>query len=534
MLKKLALTPIKSFGVNKSKLTSFHLLPTTNTKINSKSSFPLSSLSKSFSTQTQHQTEPLPESQEPEPQEPEFLEMVELYFDQSANYIDVPHYYLNLIKATKSVIKLNFPLVRDDGTITTITGFRAQHSYHYLPCKGGTRYSPHVDITETEALAALMTLKLSVHNIPYGGSKGGVKIDPTQFSKNELNRITRRYTLEMAKKNFIGPGIDVPGPDLGTTESVMNCMKDTYVTLIGENDVNSAGCCTGKSASQGGIEGRRESTGLGVFYGIREVLNDQSLAEKYDYNTGLDGKTFVIQGIGNVGYWASKFLTRSGAKLTGVVEYNSSIYNPDGMNVDEIIEYRNENKTLKGFPGATESYDNTEDYEAVLLKECDVLIPAAVERVINKNNADKVKCKILAEAANGPTTFAGNEILEKNNVLVIPDLVLNAGGVTVSYFEWLKNIEHKQLGLLIRRYENQSKKQLYDMLSVNYNKDDVEKLKGPSERDLVYSGLEEIMCNTIKEVISVQNKFGFSLRLAAYNIAIKRIYNIYVESAMAV
>lgn len=380
-----------------------------------------------------------------------------------------------------------------------------------------------------------MTLKLSVHNIPYGGAKGGVKIDPKKYSQTELQRITRRYTLELSKKNFIGPGIDVPGPDLGTGESVMNCMKDTYVTLVGESDVNSAGCVTGKSVSQGGIEGRTESTGLGVFYGIREVLNHKELAEKYDYSLGVEDKTFIVQGFGNVGYWASKFLYKSGAKLTGVVEWNSSIYNPDGMNPEEVIAYKNKHKTLHGFPGATESYDsNTTNFEDILYKKCDVLIPAAVERVINMKNSDKVQCTILAEAANGPTTFAGNDMLEKRKILVIPDLVLNAGGVTVSYFEWLKNIEHKQLGLLIRRYEHQSKKQLYDMLSVNYNKDDVEKLKGPSERDLVYSGLEEIMCNTMRDVIALSNKMGISIRLAAYKIAIKRIHHIYVESALAI
>ena len=392
----------------------------------------------------------------------------------------------------------------------------------------------HVDITETEALAALMTLKLSVHNIPYGGAKGGVKIDPKKFSHSEISRITRRYTLELAKKNFIGAGIDVPGPDLGTGESIMNCMKDTYVTLIGENDVNSAACVTGKSVSQGGIEGRTESTGLGVFYGIREVLNHKDLAEKYDFEMGVQDKTFIVQGFGNVGYWASKFLCKSGAKLVGIVEWNSSIYNPDGFNPEDVILYKNKNKTLAGYPCAVESYDEKQEFNEILYKPCDVLIPAAVERVINASNAGKINCKILAEAANGPTTYAGNEIAEKRNILVLPDLVLNAGGVTVSYFEWLKNIEHKQLGLLIRRYENQSKKQLYDMLSVNYNKEDVEKLKGPSERDLVYSGLEEIMCNTMKEVVNLSNKTGLSLRLAAYKIAINRIHNIYVESAVAI
>lgn len=303
---------------------------------------------------------------------------------------------------------------------------------------------------ETEALSALMTLKLSVHNIPYGGAKGGVKIDPRKYSERELLRATRRYTLELAKKNFIGAGIDVPGPDLGTNEQIMNCMKDTYTTLYGEKDVNSVACVTGKSVSQGGIEGRTESTGLGVFYGIHEVCNNEALAEKYDFSLGIKDKTFIIQGLGNVGFYASKFLIKSGAKLIGVVEYNSAVYNEDGIDPEELIAFKNKNKTLAGYPNA-QSFGVVQNFMEVIHNKCDILIPAAVERSINLGNAHKLQCKILAEAANGPTTVSANDILEERNILVIPDLILNAGGVTVSYFEWLKNLEHKQLGLLIRR-----------------------------------------------------------------------------------
>lgn len=296
-----------------------------------------------------------------------------------------------------------------------------------------------------------MTLKLSVHNVPYGGAKGGVKIDPSKYSENELMRATRRYTLELAKKNFIGAGIDVPGPDLGTNEAIMNCMKDTYATLYGEKDVNAVGCVTGKSVAQGGIEGRTESTGLGVFYGLREACNNAFLAEKHGYDLGVEGKTFIVQGFGNVGFYASKFLTQSGAKLIGVVEWNSSVFNPDGIDVEDLIQYKNQHKTLAGYKGATESYSNSEDFHQIMFKECDILIPAAVERSVHMGNAEFINCKILGEAANGPTTVSANHILENRNILVLPDLVLNAGGVTVSYFEWLKNLEHKQLGLLIRR-----------------------------------------------------------------------------------
>jgi glutamate dehydrogenase (NAD(P)+) len=381
-----------------------------------------------------------------------------------------------------------------------------------------------------------MTLKLSVHNIPYGGAKGGVKINPLKYSSNELARIARRYTLELAKKNFIGAGNDVPGPDLGTGESIMNYMKDAYITLMKETDVNAAACVTGKSVSQGGIEGRIEGTGLGVFYGIKEILNNQELAEKFDYQTGTSDKTFIIQGFGNVGYYTSVFLTRAGAKLIGVVEWNSSIFNPNGMNPHEIIHYKNQNKTLQGFPGATESYkdDGTNSFKEVIYQPCDIFIPAAIESVINKNNVSKLNCKILAEAANGPITYAADDYLNDKNILVLPDIILNAGGVIVSYFEWLKNLEHKQLGLLLRRYEQQSKKQLYDMLSLQlHRKEDLEKLKGPSERDLVYSSLEEIMYTTMREVVITSTRLDSSLRIAAYKLAIKRIYQIYEESSMA-
>ncbi len=391
--------------------------------------------------------------------EPNFLEMVKLYFDEAADFIDIPHYYVDIIKNAKSTVRFNFPLIRDDGSIDVITGFRSQHSVHYLPTKGGIRYSTHVDLNETEALAALMSLKLSVHNVPYGGAKGGVKIDPSTYSNRELMRITRRYTLELAKKNFISAGIDVPGPDLGTNEAIMNCMKDTYVTLYGEKDVNAVGCVTGKSVSQGGIDGRTESTGLGVFYGLREVCNNSYLAEKYGYQIGVEGKSFIIQGFGNVGFYASKFLLQSGAKLVGVVEWNSSVYDENGIDPEDLMQYKNKNKTLSGYKrvaeneeSSTESYSKNQDFMEVMYRKCDIMIPSAVERSIHMGNAGKINAKIIGEAANGPTTFMGNKILQERGILIVPDLVLNAGGVTVSYFEWLKNLEHKELGLLIRRY----------------------------------------------------------------------------------
>lgn len=463
-----------------------------------------------------------------------FLEMVNLFLSNAAKYVDIPAQDMAVIKDPKVSIKFNFPVVRDNGDVEVITAFRVQHSLHYVPAKGGTRYADHIDLSETQALAALMTLKLSVHNIPYGGAKGGVKINPLNYSQAELGRITRRYTLELARKNMIGAGIDCPGPDLGTNTKTMDTMKDTYTTLYGEKDLNSQGCCTGKSVLQGGINGRVESTGLGVYYGIREVLRNKNVCDQYGLSLGLADKTYIVQGFGNVGYWASHFMSKDGAKLIGVVEWNSACFNANGIDPEQLIAYKNKNGTVKGFPGAESITAEEGDVMSYLERKCDILIPAAVERSINKFNADKLQCKLLGEAANGPTTVAAHDILQEKNVLVLPDLVLNCGGVTVSYFEWLKNIEHKELGLLIRRYESQSKHQLYNMFAVNYSSEELGRLKGPSERDLVYSGLEEIMCNTVNEVITLAHKEKINIRYAAYKLALQKVYKVYQTAGITI
>lgn len=359
-----------------------------------------------------------------------FLENTELYFNEACKYIKVDDGVLKAIQAPNVSVVFNFPLVRDNGMLEVITGFRVQHSHHYLPCKGGTRYSSNIDLEETQALATLMTFKLSVHGIPFGGSKGGLKIDPSKYSTHELARATRRYTIEMAKKNMIGSAIDVPGPDIGTDSRIMNWMKETFVTYYGERDLFSSGCVTGKSLEQGGIDGRAESTGLGVYYGIREAFDNQIVCEKIGTKVGLNGKTFIIQGFGNVGYWAAHFLKMAGATMIGVSEFNSSIYNSKGIDPDELYKYKIKNSTLKNFPGALSYSAEEKDPLLIIENECDILIPAAVEKSLNEVNAFKLKCKIIAEAANGPTTFRANSILEERGILVLPDLVMNTGGVT--------------------------------------------------------------------------------------------------------
>jgi len=332
-----------------------------------------------------------------------------------------------------------------------VTCYRAQHSTHKLPVKGGTRYSPHIDLQEVEALASLMTFKLAIADVPFGGAKGGVKIDPKTLSSAELERVTRKYTMELIKKNFIGAAVDCLGPDMGTNEQVMTWIKDTYQQIKGEQDINSEGCCTGKFIQQGGIKGRAESTGLGVFYAIKELLNTQSFVDKVGLTLGCQDKTFVVQGFGAVGYWASKFLEKEGAIVTTVCEYNSAIHNPEGLNVQAVKDYMVANGTLDGFPGATEQ--NIEDPLSFMSKKCDGLIPAATEKSIHNGNVDSLDCKAVFEGANGPTTYSAEANLTARGIVVAPDMLVNGGGVTCSYFEWLKNLDHVAPGKMTKKYE---------------------------------------------------------------------------------
>jgi glutamate dehydrogenase (NAD(P)+) len=287
--------------------------------------------------------------------EPRFLEQVKLFFNEAAGKTGIDEQYLNLIKACQTVVRFNIPLRRDDGSLETLTCYRAQHSTYKLPVKGGTRYSSHIDLQEVEALASLMTFKLAIADVPFGGAKGGVKIDPRKYSLAEVERATRKYTMELIKKGFIGAQVDCLGPDMGTNEQTMTWIKDTYMNVKGETDINAEGCCTGKFISQGGIAGRAESTGLGVYYAVRELLDTQTFADRVGLSCGIEGKTFVVQGFGAVGYWASKFIEQDGGKITTVVEYNSAIHNPDGLDVQAVKDHMVKHGTLASFPDATEA-----------------------------------------------------------------------------------------------------------------------------------------------------------------------------------
>lgn len=308
-----------------------------------------------------------------------------------------------------------------------------------------------------------MTFKLAIADVPFGGAKGGVKINPRELSKAELERVTRRYTMELIKKGYIGAAVDCLGPDMGTNEQVMTWIKDTYQNVKGESDINAEGCCTGKHISQGGIAGRTESTGLGVYYAIRECLNIDSFLKKVkDTQPGISGKTFVVQGFGNVGYWASKFLAQDGGKITTIIERDSAIYKPDGFDVEHAKAYLNQHGSFVGYTEAKEV--EVKNPLSFMQKECDYLIPAAVEKSIHKGNADKIKCKAVFEGANGPTTFAGEEILNSKGIIVAPDLMVNGGGVTCSYFEWLKNIDHVSPGKMTKKFDEKSQIKLLNLM----------------------------------------------------------------------
>lgn len=471
--------------------------------------------------------------------ETSFLENAEQFFNIAASHTNIPADYLILLKTPNSTLKINIPLLRDDGTFTMIEGYRCHHKQHRLPVKGGTRISMACDLEEIEALALLMSLKLAVVEVPFGGAKGGLKMDQSKFSKREIERVLRRYVIELSKYNFIGAGIDVPGPDVGTTEWHMDIMKDTYHTLYGMQDFNSTAIVTGKSIMGGGINGRPESTGLGVFYCIHNILTEDmydNLRKRFDISKGVEGKTVIVQGFGAVGYNVSKFLTENGAKVIGVQEWDGCVYNPYGIDVNDLKHYISVNKSVQG-------YKDTINEKEILSRSCDIIIPAALEKAINKGNAANIKAKLIVEGGNGVTTVVADQILQKKNVLIIPDILANAGGVTCSYFEWLKNIEHKQPGRLTTKWEEKSKKVLLKAIETELMKAGInvplsnlskEITKGGSDLDLVYTGLDNIMTLALQQTAQTAEARNVTLRTAAYINAIERIYKCYLAMGLTI
>ncbi len=462
--------------------------------------------------------------------EPSFREMVDLMFNRAARLMDLSPGLEQKIRVCNSTYTVRFG-VRLRGKVETFTGYRNVHSEHMEPSKGGIRYSLSVNQDEVEALAALMTYKCALVETPFGGSKGGLCIDPTQWSEHELEQITRRFAYELIKRDLINPAQNVPAPDMGTGEREMAWIADQYMRM-NTSDINAKACVTGKPPHAGGIQGRTEATGRGLQYALREFFRHPEDKSRAGLSGGLEGKRIIVQGLGKVGYHAAKFLSEEdGAKIIAIIEWDGALIDTAGLNVEAVRQWINTEGSIKGYPEAT----FVEDGASVLEETCDVLIPAAMEGVIHTGNAANIKAPLIIEAANGPVTYAADEILRKKGCLIIPDMYANAGGVTVSYFEWVKSLSHIRFGRLQRRAEETRSRLLVEELErlsadkgLGWNLSDNFKerfLTGSDELALVRSGLDDTMrgaYQAMREVWHGRNDVD-DLRVAAYIVAIERV-----------
>ena len=454
---------------------------------------------------------------------------VNKYFDKAAAYLDHPPGLLSQIKACNSVFRISFPLKRDDGTIEVIHGWRAQHSVHRLPTKGGIRFAPNVDEDEVSALAALMTYKCALVDVPFGGAKGAVRIDSTKYSVAELERVTRRYTYELFAKNLIGPGVDVPAPDYGTGPREMAWIVDTYSTLA-PGSIDALGCVTGKPVTQGGVRGRAESTGRGVAFALREACNYAEDMKAMGFAPGVEGKRVVVQGLGNVGYHAAKFIQDAGGIIIALAEREGAVFAEKGLDVDSVVAHRKETGSILGFSGARDIPRSADALEL----DCDVLVPAALESVITGENVDRIRAKIIVEGANGPITADASEKLLARGTFIIPDIYTNAGGVTVSYFEWVKNLSHMRFGRMEKRFQERSNERTLEgvehLTGLRFSAEDRERATAAAgEEELVNSGLEETMVAAYAELRTIQKDRGVDLRTAAFINAIGKVAMAYQQ-----
>jgi glutamate dehydrogenase (NAD(P)+) len=456
---------------------------------------------------------------------PHFYDDVCGFVDQAAQFTNHDKGLINQIKACNSVYRFQFP-IRRGNSFEIIHAWRVEHSHHMSPTKGGIRYSEMVNEDEVMALAALMTYKCAIVNVPFGGAKGGIKINPKDYTLAELENITRRYTVELIKKNFIGPGIDVPAPDYGSGEREMSWIADTYLTM-NPGQLDALGCVTGKPIALHGIAGRKEATGRGVAYAVRECVSFAEDMIKIGLSPGLDGKRVIVQGLGNVGYHSAKFLIEFGATVVGFCEYEGAIYNEDGLDLDDVFNHRKATGSILGYSKAKKEFkDSSEGLE----QDCDILVPAALENQITDKNVARIKAKIIAEGANGPTTPAAAAAFIEQGGIIIPDMYANAGGVTVSYFEWLKNLSHVAFGRMGRRYDENTNINIMNMVEsttgVTLSASQRAMIsKGATELELVNSGLEDTMVRSYHEIrrIKMSNSKIDSLRTAGFIGAIDKI-----------
>ncbi|NOD36061.1 MULTISPECIES: Glu/Leu/Phe/Val dehydrogenase [unclassified Ruegeria] len=466
--------------------------------------------------------------------EPSFRESVDLMFNRAASLMDLPPGLEQKIRVCNATYTVRFG-VRLRGEIHTFTGYRSVHSEHMEPVKGGIRYATAVNQDEVEALAALMTYKCALVETPFGGSKGGLCIDPRQYEEHELEQITRRFAYELAKRDLINPSQNVPAPDMGTGEREMAWMADQYARM-NTTDINARACVTGKPLNAGGIAGRVEATGRGIQYALREFFRHPEDIAKAGLEGSLDGKRVVVQGLGNVGYHAAKFLSEEdGSRIVGIIEWDGALYNPDGIDVEAVRQWIVKHGGVKDYPDATHSAEGA----SVLEADCDILVPAALEGVINLSNAERIKAPLIIEAANGPVTAGADEILRKKGTVIIPDMYANAGGVTVSYFEWVKNLSHIRFGRMQRRQEEARHELIVSELerldrylgeAWSMSPDFKAKyLKGADELELVRSGLDDTMriaYQSMREVWHSRDDVE-DLRTAAYIVAIDRVASSY-------
>ena len=466
--------------------------------------------------------------------EPSFRDSVDLMFNRAVRLMDLSPGLENKIRVCNSTYTVRFG-VRLRGKIETFTGYRSVHSEHMEPVKGGIRYALSVSQDEVEALAALMTYKCALVETPFGGSKGGLCIDPRQWDEHELEQITRRFAYELIKRDLIHPAQNVPAPDMGTGEREMAWIADQYARM-NTTDINAKACVTGKPPHAGGIQGRVEATGRGVQFALREFFRHKEDVAKAGLSGGLDGKRAVVQGLGNVGYHAAKFLSEEdGVKITGIIERDGALISDTGLEVEAVRAHMVATGGLKGFAGA----EYVGDGAKVLEKDCDILIPAAMEGVIHQGNAARISAPLIIEAANGPVTFGADEILRQKGAVIIPDMYANAGGVTVSYFEWVKNLSHIRFGRMQRRAEEARSRLIVEELErLSADKglgwtlapDFKEKfLTGSDELALVRSGLDDTMRSAyaaMREVWHGRDDVD-DLRTAAYIVSISRVAQTY-------
>ncbi len=466
--------------------------------------------------------------------EPSFRESVDLMFSRAVRLMDLSPGLEQKIRVCNSTYTVRFG-VRLRGKIETFTGYRSVHSEHMEPVKGGIRYALSVHQDEVEALAALMTYKCALVETPFGGSKGGLCVDPRQWEEHELELITRRFAYELIKRDLINPAQNVPAPDMGTGEREMAWIADQYARM-NTTDINAKACVTGKPPHAGGIQGRVEATGRGVQYALREFFRHPSDVALTGLKGGLQGKTVVVQGLGNVGYHAAKFLAEEdGCKVVGIIERDGALVDEKGLDIEAVRDWIARSGGVKGFPGGS----FVEDGPSVLEAKCDILIPAAMEGVINRSNAERVQAPLIIEAANGPITFGGDEILRAKGTVIIPDMYANAGGVTVSYFEWVKNLSHIRFGRMQRRAEEARSRLLVEELErLSADRglgwtlaDDFKErfLTGSDELALVRSGLDDTMRSAYQSMREIwhSREDVEDLRTAAYIVAIDRIAKTY-------